>query len=64
NAEDVLAVERRFSALIQITSERKNGLITEFNHKPSQHRYGKLLPIEYQESSHDPLPKTLEYLRH
>ncbi|ESG43872.1 hypothetical protein SEEM1674_20414, partial [Salmonella enterica subsp. enterica serovar Muenchen str. baa1674] len=30
NAEDVLAEERRFSALIQITSERKNGLITEF----------------------------------
>ncbi|OZT95798.1 hypothetical protein CCO44_23995 [Salmonella enterica subsp. enterica serovar Glostrup] len=36
----------------------------QYNHKPSQHRYGKLLPIEYQESSHDPLPKTLEYLRH
>ncbi|EAS4519590.1 hypothetical protein D7C29_23295, partial [Salmonella enterica] len=35
-----------------------------YNHKPSQHRYGKLLPIEYQESSHDPFPKTLEYLRH
>ncbi|EOX7939571.1 hypothetical protein ACPWDS_004514, partial [Salmonella enterica] len=36
----------------------------QYNHKPSQHRYGKLLPIEYLESSHDPLPKTLEYLRH
>ncbi|WP_211361527.1 hypothetical protein, partial [Salmonella enterica] len=35
-----------------------------YNRKPSQHRYGKLLPIEYQESSHDPFPKTLEYLRH
>ncbi|EAW1146157.1 hypothetical protein E0V23_22940, partial [Salmonella enterica subsp. enterica serovar Nottingham] len=39
-------------------------LFRRHNHKPSQHRYGKLLPIEYQESSHDPLPKTLEYLRH
>ncbi|EPF8710195.1 hypothetical protein, partial [Salmonella enterica] len=39
-------------------------LFRRHNRKPSQPRYGKLLPIEYQESSHDPFPKTLEYLRH
>ncbi|AXR58337.1 hypothetical protein CJP42_0267 [Salmonella enterica subsp. enterica serovar Typhi] len=39
-------------------------LFRRHNRKPSQPRYGKLLPIEYQESSHDPFLKTLEYLRH
>ncbi|WP_237703392.1 hypothetical protein, partial [Salmonella enterica] len=39
-------------------------LFRRHNRKPSLHRCGKLSLILHQESSHDPLPKTLEYLRH
>ncbi|EAA8743044.1 hypothetical protein BBG21_24085, partial [Salmonella enterica] len=39
-------------------------LFRRHNHKPSQHRCGKLSLILHQESVYDPLPKTLEYLRH
>ncbi|MEA0983850.1 hypothetical protein, partial [Salmonella enterica] len=59
----VLSVGCRMAAP-PYSAYRDAPIYPQYNHKPSQHSYGKLLPIEYQESSHDPLPKTLEYLRH